>query len=472
VAAGSAALTALAHLDDAEPELLSAIAAHFPERRSADLDTGMAMLTAALASHQLASTDDPVEQAAIHFGMGYRHSHAGLREQVLAAMSEAATIYRRLAAERPSALMSLDLATALTDMGALLAEQGRPEEALSATREATGIYRALTAQDPPSAPVEARRLSRQSCDAADAGGDTEEALTAAAECANIYRSLAAEDPAAFEPDLAQALAVLGRQLARAARWKQALLANTEAAQIYRRLTAEDPAAFTPDLAKALTSLGTRLSQVRRLEEAILPTREAVGIHRRLAAKNPAAFEPELALSLANLGIRLSNRAATWRMRLRHRRQARGLQEEALLATGEAVDICRRLAVADPEAFVQDLARSLWSFAWVRVASDLEVAQAVEAAHESVTLCQSLVERLPGVFTAHIRALAGLVVPSPPMATHRRRQLCGPAFVPCHWGEAGGSHFVGRPSAPTSPAAGAGSAAGTDPVGRSAAQKLQ
>ena len=58
------------------------------------------------------------------------------------------------------------------------------------------------------------------------------------------------------------------------------------------------------------------------------TQEAVDIRRRLAQSQPDAFLPNLATSLSNHGNRLSDL---------------GRHEEALAATREAADIYRRLA---------------------------------------------------------------------------------------------------------------------------------
>ncbi|HWR47743.1 MAG TPA: hypothetical protein VN327_09085, partial [Pseudonocardiaceae bacterium] len=76
----------------------------------------------------------------------------------------------------------------------------------------------------------------------------------------------------------------------------------------------------------------------------------------------------------------------------------GQREEALAATVEAVAVYRRLAQTNPAAFEPDLARGLWSFAWVRVAGQTELAQALTAAEESVVLYDGLVRRLPQAFT--------------------------------------------------------------------------
>jgi hypothetical protein len=98
-----------------------------------------------------------------------------------------------------------------------------------------------------------------------------------------------------------------------------------------------------DRAIALGMTGYALSALGRREEALAATQEAVGHYRRLAEANPAAFLPDLATSLNNLGIGCLSV---------------GRREEALAATQEAVAIRRRLAEANPAAFLPDLARSL------------------------------------------------------------------------------------------------------------------
>jgi tetratricopeptide (TPR) repeat protein len=86
-----------------------------------------------------------------------------------------------------------------------------------------------------------------------------------------------------------------------------------------------------------------LSELGRREEALAPTEEAVTIRRRLAEAQPAAYLPDLAGSLNNLGILLSGL---------------GRREEALAPTEEAAALYRRLAEAQPAAYLPDLAGSL------------------------------------------------------------------------------------------------------------------
>ena len=79
------------------------------------------------------------------------------------------------------------------------------------------------------------------------------------------------------------------------------------------------------------------------QEAIEATQEAVELYRRLAKENAEAFTPDLAASLNNLGAMLG---------------ALGRREKALEATQEAVELRRRLAKENAEAFTPDLAASL------------------------------------------------------------------------------------------------------------------
>ena len=74
--------------------------------------------------------------------------------------------------------------------------------------------------------------------------------------------------------------------------------------IHRRRATDDPT-LLPDLATALNNLGIRLSGLGRREEALAATGEAVDLYRRLATARPDAFEPDLARSLTNLGAMLS-----------------------------------------------------------------------------------------------------------------------------------------------------------------------
>jgi hypothetical protein len=114
----------------------------------------------------------------------------------------------------------------------------------------------------------------------------------------------------------------------------------------------------------------------------------------------------------------------------------GRREEALAATTEAVDVYRRLAGVNPAAFEPDLARGLWSFAWVRVAGQIELPQALTAAaEESVTRYDELTQQLPQAFTNDLNGalatLAGARRPKSHPGGSRRLPSHRPAQVtPC------------------------------------------
>jgi tetratricopeptide (TPR) repeat protein len=106
----------------------------------------------------------------------------------------------------------------------------------------------------------------------------------------------------------------------------------------------------------------------------------------LAAARPDAFEPDLAMSLTNLGAMLSGL---------------GRREDALAATGEAVEIYRRLAAARPDAFEPDLARSLWAAAWIRVTVGSDLPGALSACQEAVARYERLHATVPAAFAGDL-----------------------------------------------------------------------
>jgi tetratricopeptide (TPR) repeat protein len=134
-------------------------------------------------------------------------------------------------------------------------------------------------------------------------------------------------------------------------------------------------------ARALGMWGFALSALGRREEALKATQEAVEIYRRLADRQPDAFLPDLAASLHNLGKVLS---------------ALGRRAEALQAAQEAVEIRRRLAAQHPDAFLPDLARSLNNLG--AMLSEMgRRAEALQATQEAVDLYRRLAQQNPDAF---------------------------------------------------------------------------
>ena len=97
------------------------------------------------------------------------------------------------------------------------------------------------------------------------------------------------------------------------------------------------------LAMSLNNLANILSGAGRRDDALAIAEEAVELCRQLAQAAPQAFRPDLAMSLNNLANRLSGA---------------GRRDEALAIAEEAVELYRQLAQAAPQAFLTDLAMSL------------------------------------------------------------------------------------------------------------------
>jgi tetratricopeptide (TPR) repeat protein len=203
IAAGGAALTAVA--EAVSIDVLGGIEAHLPSDRNVDLDPAAAVIATRLHTHLLANATDDDERARLHASLGLRLGNAGRAEEALAATTEAADIYRRLAAARPDAFEP-DLAASLTSLGAVLSELGRREDALAVTAEAADLYRRLAAARPDAfEPGLAASLWGYASARVAGKANLVQALTAAEEAVTRYEALAARRPLAFANELAGAL---------------------------------------------------------------------------------------------------------------------------------------------------------------------------------------------------------------------------------------------------------------------------
>ncbi|MFC9294110.1 tetratricopeptide repeat protein [Streptomyces sp. NPDC057011] len=447
VEAGSAALTALAALEDIDGALLEAVEARFPfPERHVDLDPGIAAFTARLAEHWFSLSDDPAVHAAVSLRLGMRLINAGLFAEAAEEVGYSVAIHRRLAASRPVP-HARELAIALYFLGAGLGMTGRAQEAVAATEEAVAILRRLVetdgsdgSEDSTASPEsllaatltnlgtwlngtgrraeslkayeEASAVRRRRgatgpySDEEDAQflhnhgnvlldtGRTAESLAATERAVATRRRLAAENPAANLPDLADSLVNLGNSLAAVGRREEARAASEEAVALYRGLVDANPTAYRPGLANGLSGLAGDLAALERLEEAAVVGEEAVALRRRLAAADPGAHEARLAVSLSNLAL--------WRART-------GRAPEALGVASEGVRIHRRLCEAQPAAFESRLADSLNNLAVTLTGLDRRD-EAVAVMQEAVVLTRRLAVREPAAYgQRHGRALHDLAL---------------------------------------------------------------
>ena len=127
----------------------------------------------------------------------------GRWEEALAAVTEAVTIRRELAAAHPDAFAP-DLAMALTNQSGALANLGRHKEALAAVTEAVTIRRELAAQHAVFVPDVAGSLTVQGLVRARLG-DFEGAVSASREAVSIYTALVPADPNRYRDGYEQAI---------------------------------------------------------------------------------------------------------------------------------------------------------------------------------------------------------------------------------------------------------------------------
>lgn len=279
----------------------------------------------------------------------------------------------------------------------------------------------------------------------------EEASQLADGVIRIYRSLARRRPARFEPELATTLIASGLWSSRLKRGQQAAAALTEAvalhrtlldrgglprpmrqlrlrvglavaltnlgsalselgqhvaateaaeesvqvlrglydhSPLYRLLSRQDPLGFERCLAGALNNLGLILAERGDRDRAWQTARDTAELYRRLAAEAPVAFEAELARALHNLGLAAAEI---------------GDAPGALGATREAVYLHRSLLGIDRADYCLHLGRALGSFARVRAALGIELAEAYTAAEEAVLIHEELAALRPKVFSADLHS---------------------------------------------------------------------
>ncbi|ORT55591.1 tetratricopeptide repeat protein [Streptomyces sp. CB03238] len=385
VAGGSAALTTLAALDDITPELLEAIAAHFPsyQRPSPDLDAGIAAVSSRLLPHRLARAQHPNDRAIRRHEHGIRLYHAGRREEALAVSEAALAELRGIVPQRPAdpavaPEVEANLAIALKTHGTRLASLGRRAEALAATEEAIVVLRRLAGRDERFLPNLASALLTLGRDLSRADR-WEEAGAAAEECVALHRRLAAADPERHEPNLSAALVALGLCHGHTGRPEDAVTTAREGVTLLRRLARAQPSAYTPALANALSNLAAALGRTGH-HDSVPAAHEAAELYRRLSAVNPAVYERPLADVLSGLALRLL--------------QA-GRPAEGLPVAREGVAIMRRLAARQPDAHAHTLAEALGALStMLLVARRLD--EAVAVADECTAVRRRMAAGDPGV----------------------------------------------------------------------------
>ncbi|MFC6020657.1 hypothetical protein ACFP2T_31350 [Plantactinospora solaniradicis] len=375
VAAGGAALSALAQVPEMPTEVLEGIEPLIPEASDVDFDAGPADVVAVLTERRLATTDNPVIRAELYAVSGRREHLAGRQPEAVARLRRTVEIYRELAESAPG-VHDLARAKALSYLSVVLT--GQPREAMRPAKAAVDILRPLAERVPDDRDVAVTYAQALSSWAVASVDDDSLAGAAAAMYDNVPALRRMADRLPDDPEVLRSLA---NALSNSAVW-QAVNGDGEAAEqlsdeglgVARRLAGLDFAEWGVLEALVLNGRFLVLQLLEREREAVPVARAIVDVVRRLAAVRPAAYELELAKALT--------RAAALHADLR-------LGSEALAFNEEAEQLLRELVArqAMPE-FQHYLAMAVANRAAVlRVLGRDE--DAVTAADEAVRIHQEL-----------------------------------------------------------------------------------
>jgi hypothetical protein len=222
-------------------------------------------------------------------------AHLDLDGEALPIAREAVREYRQLA--ESGADVTSALATALTNLAALLGEVGNTAEAIRMVTETASLYADRTDPIPiadlPSFAASLLRLAGLRKD----DGRPDEAVDRARQAVDLQR-LAAEHIPREVPALAEGLGVLADCLESAGRAGEPLAPMLEAVGIYRKLAIATPKSHARSLGDAVESLATLLDGAGRHQDADELFAEYLG----LFAEAPAGLGPIL---LARGGLQAS-----------------------------------------------------------------------------------------------------------------------------------------------------------------------
>lgn len=412
ISAGSAALSALAAIEEVDHPLLAAISVLAVDRADTDLAPGLAAVCKRVAEHALSLPIGPAERVGILHHLGYRMAEAGRWEEALEATEEATEIQRLSSTADPH--LDAQLAETLINLGNHLWGAGQRAESVAAAQRAAAILGKLTREDRP-AHEHAFALSLTNlCLSLAETGREKEAPAIGQKAVVILRRLSAADPGTYEHDYGTALSSLGTAWWRAGRQSRALEAGREATAIFSRLAGLDPGRYQPQLAHSLASLGTYLGLSGQDEAAQAMLTRAVRIFAHLTETNRPRYEPDLAQTLSTLALTLW----VWRPETDLTPRERGQRADALDAGQRAVRIYSQLALTNPDIHGPGLARALTTLG-VLLAESGARESALAAFDRAADLYTRLSAQFPQMFdqplhdTLTNRAIATMGIQHPP-----------------------------------------------------------
>ncbi|MDJ1134519.1 tetratricopeptide repeat protein [Streptomyces iconiensis] len=398
VAAGGAALTALAEVEDLAPDVLAAVTECFPSRRRIDLDVGMAALTARVTRDRLGAAT-PEDQVRLLLLLARRQKDAGRYEEALEALDRAeSVIHAQTSMVLPDGqeFSAPDLALHVDSVKEVFGSMGEFGEALDAIRQTAAMGAVLLVET----------LDDRSAVLAELGR-WQECATNAGAAVRIYDGFLAPDlgdrtedaDAAMAAALlaASALTHLGTALARVGKYQEGLVAGQRAVELYEQaadwIGESDNYGYESSLATALMNHANRLAEADRLQEASDTDTRNVQILRRMVEKYPGRDEAKLARAVSNQSQRLHQL---------------GRLREALVCEREAIARFEELAGVNPAAYEDGLTRCLVRLSG-QLLEDGQTEAAREPAQRALDMRTGLLRERPGPYQEALLAEARLAL---------------------------------------------------------------
>lgn len=438
VSAGSAALAAIAAVEDLPDDVLLSIDTQLPEGRHVDLDVGAAAVSEVLTERMLQVIGVPEARAQVLANHSERLAAAGRHDDALEhsrrslelcaalaeidravhlpalaaaannhatrlretghhtaalAFSERAVVYATELVEHDRATHLPSLVASMLNHAVLLTTTGRHTEAQSVRTRAAE----LRAELPDTALRAAGTARIHSSRFQGAGNLPGTDLKSAQDAVAYHSALADVDRAAHLPELAASVNNLTVALAEDGRSSEALVLSEQAVGLREELVAANRAAHLPGLAASLHNHANRLAEADRLGEALATAERAVELREELTGQNRALHLPDL--------------AASEFVRAMYLAKARRV-EEALAVSRHAVGHFAELAEEHRAAHLPALTSAVVNHAALAELSGRS-GEALDHSRRAVELCEELTRHdrathLPGLAASlrtHVRRLA-------------------------------------------------------------------
>ncbi|MBC2878315.1 MULTISPECIES: tetratricopeptide repeat protein [Streptomyces] len=300
IAGGSAALSSLARIEGADPEVLAAVYECVRRSQAAEAAVGGGDLGERMVADRLAAVGDEETRAALLLELAERRGAAGRWEEGKDAAEESVVLLRRLAHTMPEHEYALTVA--LHQLGVQLTTTHRYADARRVLEEALALCRPKAALEPQSATLLPHLLHvlAQTFWATD---DIDQALALTQEARRLYDDLFHRDPSGWVCNLSlqsRLLSDQGALLARIGRLQEALELAEGAVVLARLFPLLQPDAVPQSLARALLTVGKLQYETGRLADAAQLVAEAVRLYRQLARVHPGGYRRELTSAVATL----------------------------------------------------------------------------------------------------------------------------------------------------------------------------